>query len=930
MTYTTGFLFKLLWVISLTAYEVIPDEAKVPRNQVDLKARETLKIRLANGIEAIVVSDPTTPESAAALVVKAGSWNETKPGLAHFLEHMLFLGTEKYPDESSFDEAVGKYKGHFNAFTSTDFTAFYFSVGNAGFLDVLDRFSQFFQAPLFNPDGVSRELNAIDQEFKKNLDIDSFRELNILRQESNPFHPFHNFTSGNKESLKGVSQEELKTWYKAAYSSDRMRLFVLSPLPIDQLVNDVESRFSKVPTSVKPLNKQTTDFLKPLFGKMITYEPIQQNYSLAFIWEVDLSDREHRPEEIIAHILGNEGANSLSQVLKSEGLATQVNVCSSSLSESEGIFQVETVLTPEGLKNKDKVIGTVFGAIEKMQKTPIPKALFDEVQLTRLLAYENQNREDVSDEALEVASTLPFENVTSYPERTFLIKSYDDNAIKKFADKLDPKKAILILSAPKSATGVSYNKEEEWTKTPYRLDKVDVASLPSTFELPAANRFLPRNFDLLSKESSPFERVPKPDLILNDAKGSLYYWNDEFYKVPETYMSFEIRPSAFQYRKAKNQALSDLFVKIANFNLLGLIHEAGLAGTDITFQSTPKGFALRVDGYSDRVDEVLSEIVKELRNLNLNEALFTTQLEEIKREYQNQLLSPPYEQIRAYFLEDLIGNASIKQKAMAAKKITFDDFKVFASSLFEKAFTAGLIIGNVSQEEAKSSAKLVFDMNKRGFPLKEQKAVEFRNLEKGPYTIDHKLKGENSALILAIEDAPFNAESRAVNQLLGIALRDAYFKTLRTEQQTGYVVRASNEDLFKHLYQVFIIQSSTYSPTELLFRTEAFLDNYARRLRDEIPEERFNQMKAALLSNLKEKPQNLEAMGELLFKLGYEFDGNFSWLQERIEALQTLSYDTFVEEAAKLIGRQNPKRLALFLSGSRFGSLQYKPLKKGL
>ncbi len=937
MTYTTSSILKLSLAltlsfgVSLKAYEVIPDEAKVPKLQVDLQARTTLKIRLSNGLEAIVVSDPTTPESAAALVVKAGSWHETKPGLAHFLEHMLFLGTEKYPEESSFDMAIGKYKGHFNAFTASDFTAYYFSVANAGFIDVLDIFSQFFQTPLFNPDGVNRELNAIDQEFKKNLDIDSYRELSILRQEANPFHPFHNFTSGNLISLKGVSQEELKTWYRAAYSSDRMRLFVLSPLPVDQLVKEVEARFSKVPTSVKPLNKQTTDFLKPLFGKLITFEPKQNKYSLAFIWEVDLNDREHRPEETIAHIFGHEGQNSLSQILKNEGLATGVNVCSNSLSETEGIFQIEVVLTPQGLKEKDKVIGTVFGAIEKVQKSDIPKSIFDEVQLTHKLAYQNQNREEVADEALEVASTLPFENVSSYPEKTYLIQSYDAETIKKFTDKLDPKRSVIILAAPKSATGVSYNKEEEWTKTPYRLDKVDVSPLPTQFELPLANRFLPKNFDLISPEShfTTYDRVPKPELLIDDSKGSLYFWSDEFYKVPETYMSFEIRPSAFQYRKGKNQALSDLFVKIYTFKLLELSHEASLAGTDIVFKSTPKGFILNIDGYSDRSYEILSELAKELQNMQVSEELFSTQLEELKRDYQNQLLSPPYEQLRAYFLEDLVGTASIKQKMQAAKKISFEEFQVFVNSLFEKAYTAGLVIGNINQEDAKKAAKLVLDLNKRGYPLKEQKKLQFRNLEKGPFTIEHKLKGENSALILAIEDAPFNSENRAINQLLGMGLRDAYFKVLRTEQQTGYVVRASNEDVFKHLYQVFIIQSSTYSPVELLFRTEAFLDNYARLIQDEITEERFNQMKSALIVSLKEKPQNLEAMGELLFKLGYEFEGNFNWIQERIDTLQALDYKTFIEKGAKLIGRQNPKRLAIFLSGSHFGSLQYKPLKAG-
>ena len=120
------FICALLVCVSLFATETIPNLAKTPINTHDFQDRQIEKIKLDNGLEALLVSDPDTPNSAAALAVRVGSWHEPKPGLAHFLEHMLFLGTEKYPNESEFDKAIAQYKGQFNAFTSTDMTGYYF------------------------------------------------------------------------------------------------------------------------------------------------------------------------------------------------------------------------------------------------------------------------------------------------------------------------------------------------------------------------------------------------------------------------------------------------------------------------------------------------------------------------------------------------------------------------------------------------------------------------------------------------------------------------------------------------------------------------------------------------------------------------------------------------------------------------------------
>ena len=91
--------------------------------------------------------------------------------MAHFLEHMLFLGTEKYPDENSYSSFLQENGGHSNAYTAAESTNYYFDVVHNKLEEALDRFSQFFISPLFTESATDRERNAIESEHSKNIQV---------------------------------------------------------------------------------------------------------------------------------------------------------------------------------------------------------------------------------------------------------------------------------------------------------------------------------------------------------------------------------------------------------------------------------------------------------------------------------------------------------------------------------------------------------------------------------------------------------------------------------------------------------------------------------------------------------------------------------------------------------------------------------------
>ena len=99
----------------------------------DLDPREYRHVVLSNGLQVVLISDPAADKAAAALEVRAGHFDdpESMPGLAHFTEHMLFLGTEAYPEEGEYKAFLQRHGGQSNAFTGMEATGYHFSVGHA-------------------------------------------------------------------------------------------------------------------------------------------------------------------------------------------------------------------------------------------------------------------------------------------------------------------------------------------------------------------------------------------------------------------------------------------------------------------------------------------------------------------------------------------------------------------------------------------------------------------------------------------------------------------------------------------------------------------------------------------------------------------------------------------------------------------------------
>ncbi len=325
------------------------------------------------------------------------------PGLAHFCEHMLFLGTEKFPDETEYHKFLSQHGGSSNAYTASNHTNYYFDVSPKYLEGALDRFSQFFLAPLFTESATEREVCAVNSEHEKNVPSDTWRIRQMMCSLCDPDHDYHKFGTGNKATLddlpkaKGMNvREELLKFHDRWYSSNIMALSVLGVQPLNELEELIRRLFSDV---------KNKDVLAPSWpnhpygeeqSKKVTYVVPVKDIRQLNIWfpTEDLQPYyKTSPGHYLGHLIGHEGKGSLLSELKARGWVNTLVGGQKPGSKGFGFFIVDVDLTLDGMDHIDDIVTLVFQYLRMLREAGPLEWIFEECKSLRSLAFRFKDKE---------------------------------------------------------------------------------------------------------------------------------------------------------------------------------------------------------------------------------------------------------------------------------------------------------------------------------------------------------------------------------------------------------------------------------------------------------------------------------------------------------------------------------------------------------
>ncbi|MFN2286757.1 MAG: insulinase family protein [Chromatocurvus sp.] len=862
-------------------------------------------VTLENGLHALLISDPDTRKAAASLDVMVGSGDNPpdREGLAHFLEHMLFLGTEKYPDAAEYERYITEHGGSRNAYTSLEHTNYFFDI-DADHLDqALDRFAQFFIAPKFDAVYVDREKNAVEAEYQMGLKSDGRRGLDVLQEVMNPRHPFSQFSVGSLETLAdrpgaGV-RADLLAFYRKHYSANAMRLVVMGAQPLDELEAMVAERFVQVPNH----DYQPDGIDVPLFDPdrlpmLVTVQPQAVSRQLQINFTLPEYRREYtaKPLSYLGNLIGHEGEGSVLALLKQEGLADGLGAGGGLEWRGGSMFGVSVSLTDKGVEEYERVLQLVFAYLEMLREEGPEERLFKEQARLAELSFRFREQGAPIGYVSSLSSGMHYYEPRDVLVGPYLMTDYQPELIREALSAMRPERAQVILTAP----DVAADRESARYDVPYSVKTLSDAELAdwraaqqlADLHLPEANAFIAEDVSLLPlAENNP----DIPEVRHESGRQRIWYRQAEDFRVPRGALYINFRSPAVG-ESASQTAAAVLYTNLLSDRVNTFTYPAALAGLDFSIYKHAQGISIRISGYNDKQLTLLSRLLGVVAQPGFTQDRFEDVRADLVRSLENAVAKRPSSQVMDDLREALqygeFGEQALidELQALSLKGLT-----AYADGFWVGAEAEALLYGNYPPSAVDDLAALLSEqlVSKPSAELPPLRVLKLAAGESIRFVTD--VPHADSVVAWYLQGADDDVKDRAATALTAQAMRSGFFQQLRTEQQLGYVASAFSWPQHEVPGLVMLVQSPGHSGAHVSDAMQQFLDG----LEAEIDTGAFQRHRQSLVNDILEPDKNLLERAEFYWQSIARKQWNFDRrerLAETVEAMTRSAWLTYYRE----------------------------------
>ncbi|KAJ5737805.1 Peptidase M16 core [Penicillium malachiteum] len=915
----------------------------------ELDDRSYRVIRLPNKLEALLVHDPDTDKASAAVNVNVGNFSDEDdmPGMAHAVEHLLFMGTKKYPKENAYNQYLASHSGSSNAYTAATETNYFFEVsatgdstepkstgqntptesangtngtvsetsstsngdltGKSPLYGALDRFAQFFVAPLFLESTLDRELRAVDSENKKNLQSDLWRLMQLNKSLSNPKHPYHHFSTGNLQTLKEDPQKrgleirsEFIRFYEKHYSANRAKLVVLGRESLDTLEQWVAELFADVEN--KELAQNRWDDVQPFSEEdmctQVFAKPVMDSRSMdmyfPFVDEEDMLDAQ--PSRYISHLIGHEGPGSVLSFLKAKGWANGLSAGAMPICPGSAFFTISVRLTPEGLNQYQAVAKVIFEYISMIKEREPEQWIFDEMKNLAEVDFRFKQKTPASRFTSRLSSVMQKSLPREWLLSGSLLRRFDADLIKNAMSYLRADNFRLIIVSQEFPG--QWDQKEKWYGTEYKVEKIPKdflagiqsaldsteATRTSDVHMPHRNEFVPTRLSVEKKEVAEPAKTPK--LIRHDERVRLWFKKDDRFWVPKGTVHVTLR-NPLVWATPANLIKTKLYCELVRDSLDEYSYDAELAGLDYHLAANILGLDVSVGGYNDKMSVLLDKVLTTMRDLVVNQERFNIIKERLTRAFRNAEYQQPFYQVGDYTRYLLSERSWVNEQYIEElEHIQAEDIITFFPQLLEQTHIEVLAHGNLYKEDALRMTDSV-EKILQGRPLPPSQWYLRRNMVLAPgsnFVYPRTLKDPanvNHCIEYYLYIGLFSDDLiRAKLQLFSQLTDEPAFDQLRSKEQLGYVVWSGSRYNATTMGYRVIIQSER-TAKYLESRIETFLREFGPKL-ENMPDEEFEGHKRSVINKRLEKLKNLGSeTGRYWSHVGSEY---FDFLQHETDA----------------------------------------------
>ena len=799
---------------------------------------------LDNGLSVVLVEDPEARESAASMYVGVGTQDDPLglEGLAHFLEHMLFIGTEDYPEVDTLSQFVTQNGGKYNAFTSIAKTQYFFSIVPEAFPEALNMFTSFFISPLLSEEYVERERHAVDSEFKMGKGQDGRRKWEVIKATGSPLHPFNRFSVGNLDTLseceQGMLAKALRKFYESHYSSDKMYFVAVSPLPVMEYKDQLVEKLNQVPKRTLE-EKSLPHVLSDDLGSKINIQTIGDKRELSLLFQLPTQRFIHDSQAAyyITQLLGDEGEGSVLAKLKELNYATSLSIMNEPISQLDDWLVIDINLTEEGRQSVDHIVSILFDYIQLIKSEGVTLERFFELQKVSYLNYLYYQHKPPMTQAKDLVASMP--NVPN----NLLVKSgyltdsnrFDSSHIHSLLDLLSPENMKMIVMGPDEKT----NTVEPYYEINYQSEKAslkDIATWLSSsnekLSLPKINPYIPSNLEVYSGG----EAIQKDDFN--------WWMQDATFKQPKKYLDTVLRSK--RITSAKDQVLLSLMTGVVNELCTKSLYSAYQAGMNWQISSIDDGILVQVSGMGDKQYKLRDHILLSIELLHkyCPEDVFNrvrTRMLEGMAEYE---VIRPFELLYSYLQSDLNPKGhSVTALQNALESVGYDDLTAFIENYFEAVSVSTFSYGNITEDEVSLNAPKLHKMSAVDDYL-DHKTAKTNELKPGEY-YNYFNQQSDYAFVGYVQLESDSYEDQARGLLLSKLMSPSFFEKLRTDKQIGYAVSLQYFPYQSRPGILMFLQSPHMRPEAIEQEVGAYFATP-----DFLSEPEFEQVKNAIIHDL--------------------------------------------------------------------------------
>ncbi|GMF10784.1 unnamed protein product [Phytophthora lilii] len=877
--------------------------------------------------------------AGACLTVGVGSFAEpeTLPGLAHYLEHMLFMGSAKYPDENEFEAFLSAHGGYSNGATDNEVTSYTFEVGPAHLEPALDMFAHFFISPLLKAEAMERELSAIESEFSQATQNDRIRTQ--VRWGS----------WGNKKSLQELPEktgvdvrQHIVDFYDKYYSANIMKLVVCGENTLDEMEEWVTKSFSAIPN--KKVEVPSFAAAGPPFGAtgagspfLCKIVPVRDIHTLHLDWMIPpvLGQHHQKPADYIASLLGHESEGSVLSHLKERGWISAVTA---GVTDTDGYdcgtyaakFDITMKLTLEGISHWEETVHAVFEYLHMLRVNGCPEWIFDELAALADISFRFQE-EDSAVERCEELGEIMQAMFNVAPEdllRYDLFKGgFKKNLAEEVLRHLTAETVCLSIVSQTFADSPEFKAqaiEEEWFGVKYSKENISATTVERwkragsnpQLHLPRPNQFIPRDFSLV-------DTAGVDDLLCEKTKfGKLWYKPDRVFATPRAHVALLLHlPSVVA--NVDNWAHTQLYVKLVRDALNEYAYHANVAELMYSLHVTESGLELIFGGFNDKLHLLVEVVIAAVFGTEINEARFGVMREELMRESKNAItkVAQKAKYLRLQLLEKR--SFPLEECLDSIEVATVESLKSYVSNQLwaGKAWLASFAHGNIAPTVAsgmiaKVEAELqrvAEPLNLRDFPRRLITAIP-----ETPVGFLLKERSENKSetntqVELYYQIGPLTLRHLAYADLLHQLMEEPLFDTLRTKQELGYDVSCTVRVTNGILGFGVMVQSSLFAAEYISACVDRFMVDFEEAIEMMTDEHFHDHVQAQILLKLEPDHNLLETTHHYWYeitsrRLAFDMDAQLA------KEVETVTKSEMAQLYREWI-LQSPKKLAVHVIG---------------